>query len=67
MPLFEVGDTIRFTYSGHDTKDRFKEALILHTNWNGKVHALDLKRMTVAEREVIKVVMDPRMLSLIHI
>jgi len=63
MALFEIGDVIRFTYMGSASRagstSIYKEILVLHTNWGGKVHAIDLKRLTAAERETIKVVMDP--------
>ena len=57
------GQIIRFTYShktiDKDTGDKFKEVLILHPNWNGKLHGIDLKRLTPAEREVLEAIMDP--------
>jgi len=59
MALFEAGSVIRFTYNSVSASDRFKEVLVLHPNWGGKVHAIDLKRLTAAEREVLMVVMDP--------
>jgi hypothetical protein len=40
-------------------KDQNKEAFILHPNWNGKVHAVDLGRITPAEIQVLHAVMDP--------
>ena len=36
-----------------------KEIMILHPNWQGKVHGVDLKRITPAQVEVLKLVMDP--------
>lgn len=65
MANFKAGQIIRFTYShppqGIDehTGDRFKEVLVLHPNWQRKVHAVDLKRLTLAEREVLHEVLDP--------
>ena len=64
--LFEAGDIIRFTYSSPTTKDRFKEVLVVHPSWNGKTHAIDMKRLTVAEREVLRIVMDPKMKGKSH-
>ena len=58
--LFNAGAIIRFTYSSSKT-DRFKEVLVLHPSWNGKCHAIDMKRLTAAEREVLAVIMDPTM------
>lgn len=56
---FEAGSFIRFTYRGDDTKDQFKEVLVLNPAWNGKLQTLDLKRMTPAEAEVLKAILDP--------
>lgn len=39
--------------------DPNKEVMVLHPNWHGKVHAVDLKRLTPAESQVLKSVMDP--------
>lgn len=57
MALYERGDIIRFTYPSRN--DRFKETFVIHELWEGKMHALDLKRMTPAEREVLEFVMNP--------
>lgn len=60
---FEFGDIVRFTYKHQvvdaSTGDTHKEILVLHPNWNHKIHALDLKRLTPAEREVLEAVLDP--------
>lgn len=66
MNLFEAGSTIRFTYQSGSSSDRFKEIMVLHPNWNGKVHAIDLKRLTEAEREVLHAVMDPKQKGKTH-
>lgn len=63
--LIKAGAQLRFTYNviketSDDPSDRFKECIILHPNWQGKVHALDLKRMTVAERRVLAQLFDPK-------
>lgn len=61
-PRFKAGQVVKFTYrdiSATDPNVRFKEVLILHPGWHGKIHALDLKRMTPAEREVMFEVMNP--------
>jgi hypothetical protein len=66
MGNYKAGEIIRFTYNhlptGIDehTGDRFKEVLVLHPNWQRKVHAIDLKRLTLAEREVLREVLDPK-------
>ena len=65
MAIFRAGSTIRFTYNhppeavDANTGDRFKEVFVLHDNWQGKAHGIDLKRLTAAEREVIQAVFDP--------
>jgi hypothetical protein len=56
---------LKFTYKGlrestpEDPADNFKEVLVLHPNWQGKMHGIDLKRLTPAEREVLDTIMDP--------
>ena len=39
--------------------DPHKQIMVLNPNWQGKVHSLDLKRITPAEVQVLKAVMDP--------
>lgn len=56
--LFGRGDIIRFTYPSKS--DKFKQGFVLNEHWNGKVHALDMKRMTVAEWATLRLVMDPK-------
>jgi hypothetical protein len=61
---FRAGEVIRFTYS-HRAKDehtgpRYKNVLVLHPNWLGQMHGIDLDRLTSAEREVLFAVFDPR-------
>lgn len=70
MNKFKHGDIIRFTYvnpkkqSGDMTI--FKEVFVLNPMWEGKVHAIDLKRLTVAERYVIKTMMRPGAEKKVH-
>lgn len=40
--------------------DPNKEILVLHPNWNNKVHGIDLKRITPAEQQVLRSIMDPK-------
>lgn len=69
---FEVGQFITFTYNppardvakraGLQTepvKEKSKEILVLHPNWHGKVHGIDLKNLTPAEGQVLRSIMDP--------
>jgi len=64
MLSFEPGQVIRFTYNhgrvDEETGDRFKEVFVLNPNWQGKMHGLDMKRLTAAEREVILAIFDPK-------
>jgi hypothetical protein len=61
---YEPGQILRFTYNpeatDEDSGDRFKEVLVLHPGWQGKMHAIDLKRLTAAERAVLQAVLDPK-------
>lgn len=60
---FRGGQVLRFTYNSPEEMtnptDRFKEVLVLHPRWMGKVHGLDLKRLTAAQREVLDAIMRP--------
>lgn len=58
-PTLVPGSFVRFTYHGKRTEDMFKEILVLHPNWMGEVHGLDLKRITPAESSVLQAVFDP--------
>ena len=73
---FEAGQFITFTYNppardirkraGLQTvqdvhpSDRDKSVLVLHPNWQLKVHGIDLKRITPAEVQTLKAIFDPR-------
>lgn len=73
---FEAGQFITFTYnppardirkrSGLQTvqdvnpSDRDKSILVLHPNWQQKVHGIDLKRITLAEVQTLKAIFDPK-------
>ncbi len=67
---FNPGDIVRFTYSHQavdaSTGDKFKEVLVLNGNWQHKVHAIDLKRLSPAEREVLEDVLDPEQKDKVH-
>lgn len=62
---FKPGQKIRFTYRDvtEDSLSRFKEVLVLHPMWQRKMHAIDLKRLTQAERVVLDQIMDPEQKS----
>ncbi len=63
--IYKPGQILRFTYHSHigagteEVADAFKEVLVLHPNWLGKMHAIDLKRLTPAEREVLDAIFTP--------
>lgn len=65
MASFQAGQILRFTYHSHtgaspdEIQDPFKEVLVLHPSWRGKMHGIDLKRLTPAEREVLEAVFEP--------
>lgn len=71
-PRFEVGDFIRFhyTHAGFkrnrtpgDLHDPNKEVWVLNPNWGGKLHGIDLARITPAEKDVLRQIMDPKVKS----
>jgi hypothetical protein len=59
-PVAQAGAFIRFTYGISESDDRFKEVMVLNPDWRGEMHAIDLKRITPAEREVLEAIMDPK-------
>ncbi len=62
---FKAGEFIRYTYRHHtgitpgEIPNDYKEILVLHPLWQGKVHGIDLKRLTAAERAVLTLILDP--------
>lgn len=71
-PRYDVGSFIKFHYthagfkrnrSPGDLHDPNKEVFVLHPMWQGKLHGIDLKRVTPAEREVLRQIMDPKVRS----
>jgi hypothetical protein len=69
MAKLAPGVIVRFSYShppeyvDEGTGERHKEVLVLHNNWHGRVHALDLKRMTTAQREVLHAILDEKTIA----
>ena len=63
------GAIVRFTYRHHtglkkdEVADDSKEVLILHPNHSGTLHAIDLKRLTQAERDVLMAIFDENWVS----
>lgn len=72
MIKFKPAQTIRFTYNhpadriDEATGDRFKEIFVLNPSWQGRMHGIDMKRLTAAEREVLLAVFDPRTKKGLH-
>lgn len=67
----QPGQFIRFTYMVHRApvrpgsiapppSDPRKEVMVLNPNWNGKMHGIDLRRVTPAEVQVLRAIMDPK-------
>lgn len=69
---FEAGQFITFTYNppakdvrarnGLQTEpiqNKSKEVFVLHPNWHNKVHGIDMHRLTPAEGQVLRAIMDP--------
>ena len=67
---FEPGMVIKFTYDHQDvdasTDGKFKEVLVLNPNWNNKLHGIDLKRLSPAERTVLEAILDPERRDEVH-
>lgn len=71
-PRYQIGDFIKFhyTHAGHkrtraigDLHDPNKEVWVLNPLWSGKLHAIDCARITPAERDVLRQIMDPKVRS----
>lgn len=66
MPNVKPGQIVRFTYTPKEKnesasfEDRFKEVFVLAANYMGKMHGIDLKKLTSAEKEVLQAIMDPK-------
>lgn len=56
---FSAGQVVKFTYRWHtgvqegEITNDHKEVFVLHPSWQGKMQGIDMKRMTVAERQVL--------------
>ena len=70
MAKFKPGEIIRFTYNAKQldeaSGDRFKEVLVLNPSWQGKVHGIDMKRLTEAERMALVAIFDPKTKKGLH-
>jgi hypothetical protein len=65
VAAYKGGQIVRFVYNhppeGVDanTGDKSKEVLVLNPNYHGKMHGIDLKRITDADRKVLKAILNP--------
>lgn len=53
------GQIVSFSYFVPGVTNPQKEVFVLHPNWAGLVHAIDLGRLTPAERKILTDMMDP--------
>jgi hypothetical protein len=66
--LVQPGAFIKFRYvlppeivrSSPQVHDPNKEVMVLHPNWNQQMHGIDLKRLTPAQVDVLRLIMDPK-------
>lgn len=68
----QPGQFIRFTYTPPGARQRpkfgvpqppsdpHKEVMVLNPSWQNKMHGIDLKRVTPAEVQVLRAIMDPK-------
>lgn len=66
--LVQPGTFLKFRYnlppevirSSGEVHDPNKEVFVLHPNWNNQLHGIDLKRLTPAQTDVLRLIMDPK-------
>lgn len=56
---YEAGTMIRFTYTAPTAEERYRDIFVLNPTYQGKMHGLDLKRMTPAQVQVLEAIFDP--------
>jgi hypothetical protein len=54
-----IGDIVTFTYNGLNVHDKFPQVLILHNNWQGTVHGINLNNLSDQEINYVKAVLNP--------
>jgi hypothetical protein len=63
MARFQIGDIIQFTYEPEQppskVHDKFPQVLVLHPDWQGLVHGLNLNYLSDDEKNVIRMILDP--------
>lgn len=64
MNKIEAGQFISFFYNAPSKlgipESKNKQVFILHPNWRNQVHAIDLQKLTPAEQQVLRSVMDAK-------
>jgi hypothetical protein len=59
MATLRIGDIITATYTGTNVHDKFPQILVLHNNFQGLVHGLNLNYLTEQEINYVKSVINP--------
>lgn len=65
--IIQPGAFISFRYqlppeivrASREPHDPNKEVMVLHPNWQNQMHGIDLKRITPAQVDVLRLIMDP--------
>ena|SRR3990167_1566673 len=58
MVIYEAGDTIVFNYTSPHATDPTPKVLVLHDNWQGRVHGINLLLLTRQEHNYLKAVIS---------
>lgn len=58
-PPLARGSIVTFTYHGKVVHDKFPQILVLHENWEGKVHGINLNNLSDNELNYLKAVVNP--------
>ena len=64
MAFFNIGDIVSFSYpavhlQGTRAHDKHPKLLVLHTNWEGLIHGLNLNYLTNEEINTVRMILDP--------
>ena len=67
MPQFQIGDIVTFSYQAELRKkpgqmemhDKFPQVLVLHDNWAGNCHGINLNQMSQQEINYLTAIVDP--------
>jgi hypothetical protein len=58
MAVYKIGDLATWTYRAPQAHDKFPKVLVLHDNWEGKVHGLNLNYLTDDEINFLRIVLN---------